>query len=120
MNMLKKIHSRSSNYEDYLVDSLKDPIEAAAYLGASLEAHQEDGDNDALLLALKHLAKAQGGIASLAKKTKLNRQALYKVLSSSGNPRLDTFETIIHALGFKLAVVQEEPAKYQKSLKKKQ
>ena len=43
------------SYHSYLIESLKDPLEAAAYLDAVLE----DGDCDHILLALKNVAEAQ-------------------------------------------------------------
>jgi probable addiction module antidote protein len=66
---------------------------------------EKDRDRVALLLALKDLADAQGGIAKLAEKTKLSRQSLYKSLSEKGNPKLETLETILNGLGFRLSVV---------------
>lgn len=86
------------------MEALKDDNEAEAYLQVALEEYDEDGDYEAFMLALKHLAEARGGINALAKKTHLNRQNLYRVLSKSGNPRLDTLSNVIHALGFKLTV----------------
>lgn len=37
-------------------------------------------------------------------KTRLNRQNLYKALSSKGNPTLDTLDAILYALGFRLSI----------------
>lgn len=45
-------------YEPRLIASLKDPREAAAYLEAAIE----DGDQGVLMLALRHVAQAQGGL----------------------------------------------------------
>lgn len=42
-------------YEDWLIESLKDRKEAAAYLKAAIE----DGDQAVLTLALLYVAKAQ-------------------------------------------------------------
>lgn len=43
-------------YQQDLIESLKDPHEAAAYLNAAFE----DGDHDIILLALQNVAKARG------------------------------------------------------------
>ena len=69
-------------YEPWLIKQLKDPAEAAAYL----EAVIEEGDQAALMLALRQVAQAQGGIAEIARKAKLTREATYRMLSKSGNP----------------------------------
>lgn len=96
--------SSKDSYEEYLVEKLTDPKHAESYLEAALEAFQEDGSAEVLLLALLHLAKAQGGITELSEKTHLSRQALYKSLAATGNPSLKTFRTILNSLGFALTV----------------
>lgn len=104
------IKQHTTSYEDRLLVDLKDPVESAAYLEAALAEFQEDGHIDALLLALRHLAQAQGGLTSLAQKTHLNRQALYRALSPVGNPRLLTLTAILHALGFRLTIIRARTA----------
>ena len=39
------------------------------------------------------VAKAQGGLAKLARKASVSRQALHEALSPKGNPRIRTFKT---------------------------
>lgn len=92
---------KSTNYQEYLVKSLKNPKEAAGYLNAALE----DGNIDAFLLALQNVVKAQGGVADLAKKTHKSRTSLYKVLSKGGNPYLKNTNEILAAMGMHLAIV---------------
>lgn len=93
---------RSKKYKELLIESLKDPKEALGYLNAIMEdtKDQSEESQKVLLLALKDIAEAQGGIAELSKKTGLGRESLYKTLSSKGNPRLNTLATLIHAMGF--------------------
>ena len=98
--------ARSKKFNDLLIESLKDKDEAIAYLNAILE-DCKDGDEESqklLLLALKNIAEAQGGVARLAKKTGLGRESLYKTLSSKGNPRLTTLTMLVSALGLNLMV----------------
>lgn len=95
---------RSKRYKELLIESLKSPKEALAYLNTILE-ETRDGSEESqrlLLMALKDIAEAQGGIGLLAEKTGLGRESLYKTLSSKGNPRLNTLTTLIHAMGFDL------------------
>jgi probable addiction module antidote protein len=87
-------------YEDHLIQSLKNPAEASAYLQAALE----DNDPRVFLLALKNVALALGGVSRLAKKAKLNRVSLYRTLSKRGNPELTTLHTILGSLGLELAI----------------
>lgn len=93
-------------YEDWLVESLKDPAEAAAYLEASIE----QGDQAALMLAMRHVAMAQGGIAALARRAKLTREAAYRMLSKSGNPELRSLVALLAAVGLQLSVRPAGPA----------
>jgi len=56
--------SASRSHEDATVESLrKDPAFAAEYLNSILE----DGDQEELMLALRRMAKAFGGVQKLAK-----------------------------------------------------
>jgi probable addiction module antidote protein len=92
--------SKSKSYHEDLIESLQNPREAEAYLNAALE----EEDPELFLLALRNVTEAQGGVAQLAEKTKLNRESLYKMLSERGNPELRSLEALLHALGFRLAV----------------
>lgn len=87
-------------YEGWLIEQLKNPGEAAAYL----EAVIEEGDQAAVMLALRQVAQAQGGVAEIARKAKLTREATYKMLSKSGNPELRSLSAILAATGLRLAV----------------
>jgi probable addiction module antidote protein len=96
----KKIVRASAPYELWLIGWLHDPKNAAAYLDAAIE----DGDQAALMLALRHLAQAQGGVAKLASKSKLSREATYRMLSKSGNPELRSLKAMLRAAGLRLSV----------------
>ncbi len=88
-------------YEDWLAERLKEPIEAAAYL----EAVIEEGDQAAIMLALRQIAQAQkGGLAAVAQKAKLTREATYRMLSKHGNPELRSLTAVLDATGLQLSV----------------
>jgi probable addiction module antidote protein len=91
---------KSKAYQPDLIENLRDAREAEEYLNAALEEH----DPELFLLALRNVAEAQGGVAQLAEKAKLNRESLYKMLSERGNPEFRSLEALLHALGFRLAV----------------
>lgn len=91
---------KSRAYQPALIQSLRDSGEAEQYLNAALE----EDDPELFLLALRNVAEAQGGIAQLADKAKLNRESLYRMLSDRGNPELRSLDALLHALGFRLAV----------------
>ena len=91
-------------FEKHHLDFLSDPERAQAYLEVALEEYAIDQNTSALLLALKDIAAAQGGLGKLAQQTNLNRAHIYKALSREGNPRLDTLEKILNSLGFRLSI----------------
>ena len=93
------------------MESLKDPIEAAAYLEVAIE----DKDFDFLLVAIRDVVEAQGGMSKLAKRAKLNRGNLYKMLSKKGNPNIFNLDTVLKALGLRLAVVANENSRLKKA-----
>lgn len=96
------ILKNTRSYEEWLIEHLKDPEEAQAYLEAALEEYEKDGDTTALLLALRGVAQAQGGVGKLAKRTGMSRQHLHDILASKHNPRLDNLLSILSALGFRV------------------
>ena len=78
--MKPKTPKNTEPYRNHLVQSLKeDPGEAARYLSACLE----DEDPRMFLIALRDVADAYGGVRSLANRTGLNRESLYRMLSGT-------------------------------------
>ncbi|NOX60804.1 MAG: putative addiction module antidote protein [Chloroflexi bacterium] len=93
------VSNASVSYEEGLLQDLRNPEEAAAYLNAALE----EGSQEVFLLALRDVAKARG-ISQLAQDTSLNRENIYRILSDNGNPQLSSLKALLEALGLKLAV----------------
>ena len=94
-----------TDYEQDLNEWLKDPDNASEYLTAAIE----EGDRDVLLLSMRRVAQARGGMAAVAERSNLKRENLYRALSKGGNPELRTFYNILHGMGLKLAIVPETP-----------
>ncbi len=88
----------TKSYDAFLVEQLGDAELAAAYLSAAVE----EGSTDQLLIALRYVAEAHGGVAAVAEKAHLNRQATYKALSAAGNPTVNTLLAILDAVGLSL------------------
>ena len=62
---------KTKAYQASLIKSLRDPREAQDYLNAALE----EGEPELFLLALRNVTEAQGRVAHLPDKTKLNRES---------------------------------------------
>lgn len=92
----------SISHDEAMVRELRDnPEFAAEYLRAALEDDDEPG---VLLIALRRIAEARGGIAKVAKAAGIERESLYRALSRRGNPRLSTLVAVTKAVGLKLTV----------------
>lgn len=78
-------------------ESLSSSAAIAAYLGAAFE----DGDPALIAAALGDVARAQG-MTQLASQAGVTREALYKALSPTGDPRLSTLVGVMKALGLRI------------------
>lgn len=92
--------NRSRDFVESVIEYLKDPEDAVAYLNAALE----DDDRRVFLLALKDVAEAWGGMKKLSAKARLNRESLYRALSEKGNPELASLTAVLESMGLRLAV----------------
>ena len=89
------------SHEDSTVESFRrDRKYAAAYLDQVLA----DGDQQELMLALRRLSEAFGGVPGLAQQTGLNANTLYRTLSGNGNPELRTLRALLDAMGLRLSI----------------
>jgi probable addiction module antidote protein len=92
-------------FRDVVIEDLKhDPAYAQAYLQVALEEFEQDGNSEHLMVALRNVAEAQGGVPELARRLKKGKTSLYKALSEKGNPRLDTIGLILQGLGYRLSL----------------
>ncbi len=111
--MPKKVTS----YQEDLIEALKEPREAAAYLTAAME----EGDRAVFLLALRNVAEAHGGMAVVAEKARLNRENLYRMLSKKGNPEIRSVLNLLHSLGLRLTIepnIKVSKVKTKKSMQR--
>jgi probable addiction module antidote protein len=99
MSTLARALSKDVCYEDSLCLALRDPAEAAAYLTEVIAMQ----DQPALLLALRHVAKAHG-MAEIARRSQLGDKTLLKLLSSRDSPTLETVSKVLNAVGLRLSV----------------
>jgi DNA-binding phage protein len=84
---------RSRPYKVGLNERLKDPIYAVEYLNAAKQVSR-----GVELLALRDVVQAHK-VSKIAKDAKLNRETLYRTLSSRGNPTMATLESILKPIG---------------------
>ncbi|WP_151795699.1 addiction module antidote protein [Acinetobacter soli] len=80
-------------------ESLKTEEDIVIYLNMVLE----DNHPAELAHALGVIAKARG-MTQIAKESGIGREALYKALRHDSDPRFDTINRVVNALGLKLTV----------------
>ena len=109
MNSLK--HKASVSHADATIAELRaDRMFAVEYLKAALEELDHPDHRAVGLLALRDVAEAYGGLASVAQEAGVTREALYRALSPTGNPTLKTLLAVLHAVGMRLSVEPARPA----------
>jgi probable addiction module antidote protein len=101
LHMKTKERVDADSYNAFLQNELRDPELAAAYLSAAAE----DGSIEQLMLALRAVAEAHGGIGAVAESAHLNRQTMYRTLSNDGNPTIATLLSILQVMGLNVAFV---------------
>lgn len=84
----------------------RDPNYALELLNSILE----DGNQGELLIALRQMTKAFGGVQEVAEKAHLNPTQIYRTLSQEGNPELSSLSAILKAMGLRLAVEKRHVA----------
>lgn len=80
-----------------MAEHIKTEADIAAYLNLVLE----EGDAAELAHALGVIARAKG-MAEIAEKSGITREALYKALRPNAQPRFDTVHKVMQAMGVKL------------------
>jgi len=92
---------KDRTHDEAMVELLKqDPAYAVDLLNSILE----DGEQGELLIVLRQMTKAFGGVQDVAEKAHLNPTQLYRTLSKQGNPELRSLSAILKAMGLRLAV----------------
>ncbi|MBB1202195.1 putative addiction module antidote protein [Enterobacteriaceae bacterium 89] len=92
--------AKSRLHDDFMIQHLReDPAFAQAYLHQAFLDIDEEGGQEAFLMALRHIVEARGGMATVAEKAGVSRETLYRTLSPKGNPTLKTLRSVINAAG---------------------
>ena len=98
MNIGIKLQQYTTPFKDYLLRDLAQPEFAKGYLEAALQDFDKDGNIEILLLAMKDIAEAQGGIEELGTWTNLSPQALTYLLNTEHPTQLDKVLAILSTL----------------------
>jgi probable addiction module antidote protein len=92
------------NWEDGLMEKLKDPEFAKGYVDACLE------EGVPLEVALGDVVRAQG-VGKVARRAHLDRPNLIRALRPDANPTLGTLRRMLHGVGLELSARPLKPVK---------
>jgi probable addiction module antidote protein len=84
--------------EEYLRNH---PEEVDDYVSILFEEYAQNGDTAALLSALRVVCRIKG-ISLIAEASGLSRKGVQKALSEDGNPKFESVNAIMHAMGYRL------------------
>jgi probable addiction module antidote protein len=98
---------RDKNHDEAMAELFKEDPGYALELLNSILQDREQGE---LLVALRQMTKAFGGMQAVAEKACLNPTQLYRTLSEQGNPELRSLSAILKAMGLRLAVERVDAA----------
>lgn len=97
----------SDSWLDSLIESLKDPEEAAGYIEAILE--EKEPEPELLRAALKDVVEARVQMNNLSEQAKLRYENLDKMLLETGGAEIYNLVEFLDALGFRIAVSEAMP-----------
>lgn len=93
---------KDRHYDDVMVEMYRNnPALAAAMLDDILKDNNDQGE---LLVTMRQMTKAFGGIPAVARTAELNTTHVYRVLSQQGNPELRSLNALLRAMGLRLAI----------------
>lgn len=82
---------------------IADYLDSKEMIAEYLNSVLEEGDNDDVIVALGHIAKAIG-MSKIAEETGMSRPSLYKALSTGAQPQFSTIMKVLKAIGGQIRV----------------
>ncbi len=82
---------------------IADYLDSKEMIAEYLNSVLEEGDNNDIITAIGHIAKAIG-MSQISKETGLSRPSLYKALSDGAKPQFGTIMKILKVIGGQIQV----------------
>jgi len=92
------------DYKELVKKDLQTDKDLELYLEIAIEDYLETGDKGQFLSSLRLASEIRGGFTKISRKTNLQREHLYTMLSKRGNPSFENVAKIIKALGYDLII----------------
>ncbi len=97
--------AKGSRFREDLNKKLVNPAFAADFLAAAIEENDENFLGEALAKVVK-----VHGPSKISEETGITRQAIYKMLSSDGNPSFRNVHKLLEAVGLELTIRPKKDA----------
>ena len=104
---MRKLKGVVSHHEAEIAELSANRELAVEYLKCAMESLDNPNERAAGLLALRTVAEAYGGLATVAAEAGISRETLYRTLSAKGNPTLKTLLAVLKTVGMRLSVEPE-------------
>lgn len=95
----KRIYKTLDESEEEYYRSHPDEIDE--YLATAFEEYAKDRCTAALFAQLRMIARVKG-VSTLAQETGITRNGIQKALSENGNPKFESINAIMNAMGYRL------------------
>jgi len=105
---------KSVDFKSFLLQELKDPNLAVAYLNEHFQYRGPDRRKH-LLLGIKNVVEAQG-FTALSRQSGISRRTLYQAFSEKGNPTIGTLLALFDTIGVSIRFEAEDGKKRKKSV----
>ncbi|MBC5797274.1 MAG: transcriptional regulator [Sphaerospermopsis sp.] len=101
----------SRNYQEFLIESLKNSEEAASYLEIVLE----EGSDEPLLLqnAISNVVEAYAKMNHISDSTKQQYEKLQNILKQSNCAEIYAFLELLNTIGFQISITPKSNSPYQ-------
>lgn len=93
-----------TDFNEFLIDQLKDEKFQKEYMNESLSEYIEDGNFNAFFRSLENVIKSRDTISGFCKKAGIDRALLYDIFAGKRVPKIDTLAKIMKTLGYSLKI----------------
>lgn len=105
---MEYVQMKTRNYQDDMLENLKNRTFAAKLLQYSFEESCRDGNWEAFGIVLKDVISALGNTQAFAKEANISRANLYKLFGKKANPTIDTLLPVLSNLGLTLQIAKSQ------------
>ena len=102
--MTKRLDNCSTDWNEFMLEQLKDEEFAKDYLNESLLEYVQNGDFKLFFKSLEDVVKARSSVRKFAQKAELDRANLCAILKGKRKPQLHTVLKILNELGYSFKV----------------